>query len=48
MIQATCITACQGKYFLQTGDETTKRVNKEINFRGRPADKRDAAEHKRE
>ncbi len=48
MIQAACITIRQGSYFLQTGDEMTKRINKEINFRGRSADKRDAAEHKRE
>ncbi len=48
MIQAACITARQGSYFLQTGDEMTKRINKEISFRGRSADKRDAAEHKRE
>ncbi len=43
MIQATCITAGQGRYFMQTGDEMTKRINKEISFRGRSADKRDAA-----
>ncbi len=43
MIQATCITAGQGRYFMQTGDEMTKRINKEISLRGRSADKRDAA-----
>jgi hypothetical protein len=43
MLQAMFITSSQGNYFMQAGEETTKRVNGEIAFRGRSADKRDAA-----
>jgi hypothetical protein len=44
ILQETCITSSEGNCFMQTGDETTKTVTEEINFRGHPADKRDAAE----
>ena len=40
MLQAMFISSSQGNYFMQTGDETTKRVNEEIASRGRSADKK--------
>ena len=48
MLQAMFISSSQGNYFMQTGDETTKRVNEEIASRGRSADKMDAYLQRRE